>query len=217
MVNDNNSKPSGGLYERRIGTPTTDDEVNGYWLFGFGVLFGLVGVAVFSLTEAATMPRAIGYALTALAPTFLMFGAVIRFPLQRTGTYLGYLGVAVSVAGVVLFLNRFPGGWSTESGNPIAIAVYGVGLLIIGLAGTVVPLATDPVREDYERMRTESAASTADAAKTSDALDATHDELDATREELDATRRRTGRDPRGVRRDPRGTGHDSRGVRHDRG
>ena len=127
MVTNNKPNREGGLYAQRIGTPRTTDEVNGYWLFGFGVLLGLAGVAVFFLTDSATVARGIGYALAALAPVFVMLGAVIRFPLRRTGTYLGYLGTAVSVLGVVWFLNVFPDSWFTASGDPTVIAVYGVG------------------------------------------------------------------------------------------
>ncbi|TKX56921.1 DUF1508 domain-containing protein [Halorubrum sp. SS7] len=188
MSTDNESERDGGLYERRIGTPKTVDEVNGYWLFGFGVLLGLAGVAVFLLTDSATTGRGIGYALAALSPPLVMLGAVIRFPLRRTGTYLGYLGTAVSVLGVVWFVNIFPDGWFTTSGDPTVITVYGVGLLLIGLAGTVVPLLSDPVYEDYERMRGEAAAATATAEETSGELDAARDELAATESELEATR-----------------------------
>ena len=184
------SDRQGGLYERRIGTPTTNDEMNGYWLFGFGVLLGLAGVALFSLTEAATGTRGIAYALTALAPPFVMLGAVIRFPLRRAGTYLGYLGTAVSVLGVVWFVNIFPDGWFTASGDPTVIALYGVGLLLIGLAGTVVPLLSDPVYEDYERMQSEAAAATAERDETSAELEAARDELASTREELAAAEER---------------------------
>ena len=183
----NDEPGGGGLYRRRIGTPTTDDEVNGYWLFGFGVLLGLAGVAVFLLTESATVARGVGYALAALAPPFVMLGAVIRFPLRRTGTYLGYLGTAVSVLGVVWFVNVFPDGWLTASGDPTVITVYGVGLLLIGLAGTVVPLLSDPVYEDYERMRDEAAAATAATEETTGELAATREELAATREDLSET------------------------------
>ncbi|ELZ44207.1 hypothetical protein C464_15280 [Halorubrum coriense DSM 10284] len=178
----------GGLYRRRIGTPTTDDEVNGYWLFGFGVLLGLAGVAVFLLTESGTVARGLGYALAALAPPFVMLGAVIRFPLRRTGTYLGYLGTAVSVLGVVWFVNIFPDGWFTASGDPTVITVYGVGLLLVGLAGTVVPLLSDPVYEDYDRMRNEAAAATATAEEAGEELAATRDELASTEADLDAAR-----------------------------
>ncbi|ELZ47229.1 hypothetical protein C463_02883 [Halorubrum californiense DSM 19288] len=188
MRTDNKSGGDGGLYERRIGTPTTNDEVNGYWLFGFGVLLGLAGVAVFFLTDSATTTRGIGYALAALAPPFIMLGAVIRFPLRRTGTYLGYLGTAVSVLGVVWFVNIFLGGWFTTSGDPTVITLYGVGLLLIGLAGTVVPLLSDPVYEDYERMRDETAAATAATEETTEELATTREELAAMESELDTAR-----------------------------
>ena len=188
MASDNHPGSSGGLYASRIGNPTTDDEVNGFWLFGFGVLLGLAGVVVFFLTEQATTARGIGYALAALAPVFIMLGAVIRFPLRRAGTYLGYLGTAVSVAGVVWFVSIFPDGWSTASGETTIIAVYGAGLALIGLAGTVVPLLSDPVREDYERMRSETAAATAERDETSGELESTREELAGAREELAGAR-----------------------------
>ncbi|WP_144798352.1 HVO_2922 family protein [Halorubrum depositum] len=188
MATDDRPDRGGGLYARRIGTPTTNDEVNGYWLFGFGVLLGLAGVALFFLTESATSTRGIAYALAALAPPFIMLGAVIRFPLRRTGTYLGYLGTAVSVLGVVWFVNIFPEGWFTASGDSTVIALYGVGLLLIGLAGTVVPLLSDPVYEDYERMRGETDAATAERDETSAELEATREELASTEGELASTR-----------------------------
>lgn len=155
--------------------------MNGYWLFGFGVLLGLAGVAVFLLTESATTARGIGYALAALAPPFVMPGAVIRSPLRRTGTVLGYLGTAVSVLGVVWFANTFPDGWFTASGDPTVIALYGVGLLLAGLAGTVVPLLSDPAYEDHERMRGEAAAATAERDERSADSEAVREELLSTR------------------------------------
>ncbi|MFW5999901.1 MAG: DUF7139 domain-containing protein, partial [Halorubrum sp.] len=185
---DNKSDRESGLYERRIGAPRTADEVNGYWLFGFGVLLGLAGVVVFLLTDSATTARGIGYALAALAPVFVMLGAVIRFPLRRAGTTLGYLGTAVSVLGVVWFVSVFPDGWFTASGNATVIGLYGVGLLLIGLAGTVVPLLSDPVYEDYDRMRGEAAAATATAEETGGELEATREGSGATESELEATR-----------------------------
>ncbi|WP_123619987.1 HVO_2922 family protein [Halorubrum sp. CSM-61] len=188
MASDKQPGSPGGLYAQRIGTPTTDDEVNGFWLFGFGVLLGLAGVVLFFLTESATTTRGIAYALAALAPPFVMLGAVIRFPLRRAGTYLGYLGTAVSVLGVVWFVNIFPDGWFTASGDPTVIAVYGIGLGLIGLAGTVVPLITDPVREDYERMQSETAAATAERDETSAELASTRENLESTREDLKTTR-----------------------------
>ncbi|WP_435097564.1 HVO_2922 family protein [Halorubrum sp. N11] len=188
MASDKKSGSPGGLYATRIGTPTTDDEVNGFWLFGFGVLLGLAGVVLFFLTEQATTTRGIAYALAALAPPFVMLGAVIRFPLRRAGTFFGYLGTTVSVLGVVWFVSVFPDGWSTDTGEPVVIAVYGAGLALIGLAGTVVPLMSDPVREDYERMQSEAATATTERDETSAELEATASELEATRAELETAR-----------------------------
>ncbi|EMA68050.1 HVO_2922 family protein [Halorubrum kocurii] len=186
MSNDDHD-PSGGLYARRIGTPTTDDEVNGFWLFGFGVLLGLAGVALFLLTESGTTARGLAYALAALAPPFVMLGAVIRFPLRRAGMFFGYLGTTVSVLGVVWFVNIYPEGWLTASGDPTVIAVYGAGLVLIGLAGTVVPLLSDPVREDYARLRGAAAAAASERDETGEELEATRDQLAATESELQAT------------------------------
>ena len=187
MANDD-QEPSGGVYARRIGTPTTDDEVNGFWLFGFGVLLGLAGVVLFLLTESATTARGLAYALAALAPPFVMLGAVIRFPLRRAGSFFGYLGTTISVLGVVWFVNIFPEGWLAASGDPTVVAVYGAGLVLIGLAGTVVPLLSDPVREDYERMRGAAAAATTAREETSAELETARTELETTREELETTR-----------------------------
>jgi len=186
MSNDDH-EPSGGLYARRIGTPATDDEVNGFWLFGFGVLLGLAGVVLFFLTEQATTTRGLAYALAALAPPFVMLGAVIRFPLRRAGMFFGYLGTTVSVLGVVWFVNIYPEGWLTASGDPAVIAVYGSGLVLIGLAGTVVPLLSDPVREDYARLRGAAAAAASERDETGEELEATGEQLAATESELRAT------------------------------
>jgi uncharacterized protein YegP (UPF0339 family) len=178
------------LYERRIGVPRTGDEVNGYWLFGFGVLLGLLGVVAFLLTESATTGRGIAYALAALAPPFIMLGAVIRFPLRRLGTVLGYLGAALSFVAVVWFVSIFPGGWLTASGDTGVIALYGIGLILVGLAGTVVPLLSDPVYEDYERMQAETTETAAERDATSEELAAVRSDLDAARDELTATEER---------------------------
>ena len=186
MATDDQSGSDGGLYERRIGTPTTDDEVSGYWLFAFGVVVGILGVLAFLFTEPATTARGIAYALAALAPPFLMLGAVIRFPLRRTGTYLGYLGAILSFAAVVWFVNIFPGGWLTASGDLAVISLYGIGLILIGLAGSVVPLLSDPVYEDYERMQAETTSTAAERDETSAELESARKELQAVRGELAA-------------------------------
>ncbi|MUW13704.1 DUF1508 domain-containing protein [Halorubrum sp. CBA1125] len=183
--------PSGalaGLYEERIGTPTTDDEVRGYWLFAVGVLLGALGVVVFAATAPRTGARSIGYALVALSPPLAMLGAIVRFPLRRSATLLGALGGLLTLLAVVYFLLVFPDGWSTSSGNLVVNGLYAAGIVCIGLAGAIVPLVTDPVREDYERMQAESAAATATAADTADELEATREDLEATRDDLTTAR-----------------------------
>uniref|UniRef100_UPI00248151C3 HVO_2922 family protein n=1 Tax=Halorubrum sp. F4 TaxID=2989715 RepID=UPI00248151C3 len=179
--------PSGALanlYEDRIGTPTTDDEVRGYWLFSLGVLLGVLGVVVFAVTAPRTMTRAVGYALVALSPPVVMLGAIVRFPLRRSATTLGALGGLLTFAAVAYFFVVFPDGWSRATGNSTVNVLYAAGIVVIGLAGTIVPLITDPIHEDYERMQAETAATTAAREETEGELEATREELDATRDEL---------------------------------
>ncbi len=177
------TKPTGALaelYENRIGDPTTNDEVRGYWIFSLGVIVGVVGVAVFAATAPRTTARAIGYALVALSPPLVMIGAIVRFPLRGSATMLAALGGLLTVGAVAYFLVVFPEGWSRSAGNEIVNALYAAGIVVIGLAGAIVPLVTDPVREDYERMQ--AASATADAAR-----EETEVELAETREEFDST------------------------------
>ncbi|WP_066412852.1 YegP family protein [Halorubrum aethiopicum] len=186
MAEDTPTGPLAELYEGRIGTPTTDDEVRGYWIFSLGVLVGVLGVVVFAVTAPRTTTRAVGYALVALSPPLVMLGAIVRFPLRRSATTLGALGGLLTLAGVAYFFVVFPDGWSRATGNATVNALYAAGIVVIGLAGTIVPLVTDPVREDYERMQAETAATAAASEETEAELAATEDELETTREELAA-------------------------------
>ncbi|OYR58706.1 YegP family protein [Halorubrum halodurans] len=187
MADDTPTGPLAELYEGRIGTPTTGDEVRGYWIFSLGVLVGVLGVLVFAVTAPRTMARAVGYALVALSPPLVMLGAIVRFPLRRSATTLGTLGGLLTLAGVAYFFVVFPDGWSRATGNATANALYAAGIVVIGLAGTIVPLVTDPVREDYERMRAETAATAAASEETAAEFEATREELETTRAELEAT------------------------------
>jgi uncharacterized protein YegP (UPF0339 family) len=173
----------GGWYEQRIGQPTTKDEVTGYWLFVAGLLVGIVGIILFFLTTQRTGARGIAYALVALAPPFLMLGAIIRFPLRKAGTYLGYLGFLASVVAVIWFVSIFPGGWFTATGDTGVIALYGLGVLLIGIAGTIVPLLTEPLRERQARER--------EAADREEELATAREEAAAREEELDTAHERT--------------------------
>ncbi|MFC5133597.1 MULTISPECIES: HVO_2922 family protein [Haloferacaceae] len=190
MAKDTPDGPFSNLYENRIGTPTTDDEVRGYWLFSFGVLLGVLGVVVFAVTAPRTASRAVGYAFVALSPPVVMLGAIVRFPLRRSATTLGALGGLLTLGAVVYFFVVFPDGWSRATGNSTVNLLYAAGIVVIGLAGTIVPLITDPVHEDYKRMQKETAASTAASEETERELEATHEELEATRDELAAAETR---------------------------
>lgn len=136
--------PLASIYEDRIGEVTNTNEVMGYWAFLAGVVLGFLGLLVYALTPPATMSRGVGYALAALAPALLMSGAVLRFPLRKTATTLVGVGLTLTVAAIVWFLVVFPGGWSVTTGNSAVILAYAAGLGVIGVAGSIIPLATDP-------------------------------------------------------------------------
>ena len=174
-------------YSQRIGEPSTTDEVTGYWLFVAGVLLGLVGVMLFTWTQPRTGGRGMAYALAALAPAFVMLGAVVRFPLRQPATLLGYGGLFLSTLGIVWFVSVYPGGWPIATGRVDIIAVYGLGLILIGLAGAVVPLLTEPLLTQTQRDAVDRQA--ADAAATGEQLDearARNEELESQVSELQA-------------------------------
>ncbi len=191
MADETPSGPLANLYAGRIGEPTTDDEVRGYWIFSLGVLVGVFGVVVFALTAPRTTARAVGYALVALSPPLVMIGAIVRFPLRRSATTLAALGGLLTFAAVAYFFVVFPEGWSRSTGNEVVNALYAAGIVVIGLAGAVVPLITDPVREDYERMQQASATADASREETEGELAETREKLDAKETELAEAEKRT--------------------------
>lgn len=183
------------LYVRRLGEPRTDDEVRGFWLFVAGVVLGVLGLLLFLFTEAATVPRGFAYGLAGLALPFIFLGAVIRFPLRQGATYLGYFGALLSFAAVVWFVAVFPEGWPVPDGNVFIITLYSVGLLLLGLAGSIVPLITDPIRDQLDELREASAEQTeelettvAELRETESELETVTEELEETKHELDDTR-----------------------------
>jgi len=184
MTDQTPSGPLADLYAGRIGEPTTDDEVRGYWIFSLGVLVAVIGVVVFALTTPRTTARALGYALVALSPPLVMIGAIIRFPLRRSATTLAALGGLLTVAAIAYFFVIFPDGWSRSTGNEVVNALYAAGIVVIGLAGTIVPLVTDPVRADYKRMQETSAAAESARAETETELASVREELDTTTADL---------------------------------
>ena len=144
MAQSTGGGPLASIYENRIGDATNANEVRGYWAFLAGVVLGFIGLLLYSATAPATMSRGVGYALAALAPALLMAGAVLRFPLRKTATTLVGVGLALTVIAVAWFLIVFPEGWSLTTGNSAVMLSYVAGLAVIGIAGAVIPLATDP-------------------------------------------------------------------------
>ncbi len=170
MARSTASGPVSSVYEDRIGTETNENEVTGYWAFLAGIGLGVLGLVVYFLTDAATMGRAAGYALAALAPAFIMAGAVLQFPLREMATYLAGVGLLMTLAAGAWFLVVFPGGWSTTTGNAGVIVTYIAGLGVIGMAGVIVPqeasevvAATENVAPEAQPSKTTSEADAAEA------------------------------------------------------
>lgn len=79
--------PLADWYQKRIGTPSTGDEVLGYWLFALGIVLGVLGLVQFFFSPTNSVPRQIGYVTGAVGLVFLIVGPTIRLPLARTATY----------------------------------------------------------------------------------------------------------------------------------
>ena len=200
------------VYRERVGTPTTHDEVRGYWVFLVGLVLGTAGILLFlpstsptevgglTLREASIFVSAVGLAM-------LVAGPVIRLPLRSWANYAAYGGQAVCFAAAVWFVAVFPGDWSVQTGNEPVIALYAVGLAIITLGGVVAPLVAGVSREDLAASERESAALEADLAEVrrerdqlerdladarsdADASDAEHSDLQATVDDLHASQAR---------------------------
>lgn len=150
MTQSSVGEPFESIYEDRIGTTSNANEVTGYLVFLAGVVVGILGLAVYFMTDAATMERGVGYALGALAPALLMGGAVLRFPLRKLATYLTGAGLVITLAAVAWFLIIFPDGWSTTTGHTGVTIGYTLGLAIIGIAAVAVPLERTPRLSDTD-------------------------------------------------------------------
>jgi uncharacterized protein YegP (UPF0339 family) len=144
-----------GLYRRRIGRPTTDDEVRGYWVFLFGLLLGIVGILLFLPSESAqgasglTM-RELSIVLAAVGLAAMIGGFVIRLPLQSWANWAAYLGQLLCVVAAGWFMAVFPADWSVQTGSQPVIILYAGGLAVIALGGVLGPLLVGVTREDLD-------------------------------------------------------------------
>lgn len=143
------------VYQNRIGTPTTHDEVRGYWIFLTGLVLGVVGFVLFLPSESAAGAsgltlREASIALAAAGLAMIVAGPVIRLPLKSWANYAAYLGQLVSFLAVVWFVLVFPADWNVQTGNQPVIVLYAAGMAVTTLGGALVPLVVGTTREDLE-------------------------------------------------------------------
>lgn len=142
-----------GWYRSRLGTPSRADEVYGYWLFILGVVLGLGGVGLF--VYGTTVPRGefywllreSGLSMAAVGLALVVFGNVVRLPLRSESTLLSVFGLLATTLGIMLFLQTYPSGWDLKGAGSRAVPVYLLGLAIIAVTGSFVPLMSK-ARED---------------------------------------------------------------------
>jgi uncharacterized protein YegP (UPF0339 family) len=178
------------FYRKRVGEPTTHDEVRGYWVFLTGLLLGTVGILLFIPSAA---PRATSFTLreasifiAAVGLVMMVAGPVIRLPLQSWANYAAYAGQAIGFVAAVWFLVVFPNDWVVTTGNQPVIILYAVGLAVITLGGAIVPLLTES--EDDAAVReaanAEREAETAELRSETEDLRGERDRLRDERERL---------------------------------
>ena len=191
MATDTNEGVLYDVYRERVGTPTTHDEVRGYWVFLVGLLLGTVGIILFlpstSPTEVGGLTlREASIFISAVGLAMLVAGPVIRLPLRSWANYAAYGGQAVCFAAAVWFVAVFPGDWSVQTGNEPVIVLYAFGLATITLGGVVAPLIAGVSREDLAASESEAAALEADLADVRAERDQLEDQLADERSDAEA-------------------------------
>jgi len=185
-------------YRGRIGTPTTDDEVYGYWLFVAGICLGVVGLALFYGAASRSTLREFGYVFAAIGVVALFVGPTMRLPLSRKALFVSYAAGLVCLVATLWFVLIYPAGWTGPEGNP-AVTLYIAGLALAAVGAVVAPLLTGR-REAYERAQETATEATAaaeqagaerselaeDLVASESARDDLSKVLDATEGELDA-------------------------------
>jgi len=138
-------------YGNRIGTPSSDGEAYGYWVFVLGLVVGAVGIGLVLISDAASIERGAGIVLGAIALVLLLVGPTIRLPIRRSASYLSYLGAAVCLAAAVWFVVAYPEEFGADfTGQEVEIiGLYGLGVVVIALGSVLVPLATS-LREERD-------------------------------------------------------------------
>lgn len=141
-------------YQKRIGTPTTDDEVRGHMIFATGLLAGIVGIALFLFSSSATATREIAILASAGGLALMVAGPVVRLPLRRLATSLVVTGLVACAAAMVWFSMVFPQAWTIATGNQGVILLYGAGISLMAVGGVFVPLLSTKTKGTATRQRT---------------------------------------------------------------
>jgi len=172
------SNPLVRSYVNRIGTPSTTDEVYGYWLFVLGLVLGVVGIVLVAVADPETTPRGLGLGVAAVGLLLLLIGPIMRLPLRETGQRISYLGGALGLVATLWFLTAFfNDSWSTSFNNnePLIIGIYGLGILTMAVGSVAVPLSTDKRDEDETPIQVE----TEDETEYEAALEEVEQQLEA--------------------------------------
>ena len=170
------------VYRGRIGTPTTDDEVYGYWLFVAGIVLGVLGLALFYGSPSQSMVREFGYVFAAIGVIALFVGPTMRLPLSRTALFVSYAAALVCLVATLWFTLIYPGSWTGPEGNP-AVTLYIGGLALAAVGAVVAPLLTGR-EEAYEQAQETAAEATAAAERANETAEQAEAERSATAEEL---------------------------------
>jgi len=135
-------------------------EVYGYWLFFIGVLIGFIGLLLFwsSTLVADRIPLRRGaMTLAAVALPMVLLAVIYRIPVRKGTRRIGVLGVILSVIGAVLMYVYYEELWVLYELDFEIVSIYGIGLLLITVAGLIMPVITPPVKrkvEDEEKPET---------------------------------------------------------------
>jgi len=107
--------PLADWYQARIGSPSTGDEVLGYWIFSLGIILGTLGLVQFFFSPTNSLARMLGYVMGAVGLVALIVGPTIRLPLTRRATLFSYGGAALCLAAIVWFFLVYPETGSARS------------------------------------------------------------------------------------------------------
>jgi uncharacterized protein YegP (UPF0339 family) len=191
MSTSKGTNPLENWYENRIGSPSTADEVYGYWVFVLGIVAGFVGIAFVMLSNSpGETIRGVGIALAALGLILLLMGEVIRLPLKTRAMMMSYIGAAIGTLAAAWFVVAFnAGNWSATFANSetLVIGLYALGIFVIATGSVVTPLLTGPNKEQQAaEERAGEAEATRDAAMREIERQEEHDEQKASEAEQQA-------------------------------